>query len=124
MGDSMISRPSIFHNIVLRDLFVGHNKYDECGQRVRSSFPHPLINHLWEIFFFFFKWLDDLLLFCYLQPPVSGKSESLRNGAGQKVILRLATSIVDAMLACVLSDTCRLFLPFSPFFFVAKVLLR
>lgn len=49
----MISRPSIFHNIVLRDLFVGHNEYDECGQRVRSCFPHPPINHLWELFFSF-----------------------------------------------------------------------
>lgn len=51
----MISRPSIFHSIVLRDLFVGHNKYDECGQRVRSSFPHRPYqsNHLWELFFSF-----------------------------------------------------------------------
>lgn len=120
----MISRPSIFRNIVLRDLFVYEKKkISKCYQRVRSSFPHRPYQSSLGDFFLFFKWLDDLLLFCYLQPPVSGKSESLRNGAGQKVILRLATSIVDAMLACVLSGTCRLFLLFSPFF-VAKVLLR
>lgn len=41
MGDNMISRPSIFHNIVLRDLFVYEKKnISKCGQRVRSSFPH------------------------------------------------------------------------------------
>lgn len=78
-------------------------------------FPTLLSIIFGSFFFLFFKWLDDLLLFCYLQPPVSGKSESLRNGAGQKVILRLATSIVDAMLAFVLSGTCRLFLLFLPF---------
>lgn len=58
----MISRPSIFHNIVLRDLFVGHNKYDECGQRVRSSFSHRPYQSSLGAFFFFFNWLDDLLL--------------------------------------------------------------
>lgn len=47
----MISRLSIFHNIVLRDLFVGHNKYD---QRVRSSFPHrPYQSSLGAFFFSF-----------------------------------------------------------------------
>lgn len=25
-------------------------------------FPTASINHLWELFFLFFKWLDDLLL--------------------------------------------------------------
>lgn len=108
----MISRPSIFHNIVLRDLFVGHNN---MISELNLLSPPPLSIIFGRFFFLFFKWLDDLLLFCYLQPPVSGKSESLRNGAGQKVILRLATSIVDAMLACVLSGTCRLFLLFLPF---------
>lgn len=70
----MISRPSIFHSIVLRDLFVGHNKYDECGQRVRSSFPHRPYQSSLGAFFFFFKWLDDLLLLVtysrrYLENP-------------------------------------------------------
>lgn len=122
----MISRPSIFHNIVLRDLFVCEKKkiLVNVVSELDHVFPTAPINHLWELFFLFFKWLDDLLLFCYLQPPVSGKSESLRNGAGQKVILRLATSIVDAMLACVLSGTCRLFLLFLPFPGCEIVLLR
>lgn len=60
----MISRPSIFHNIVLRDLFVyGNTKISKCYQRVRSSFPHrPYQSSLGAFFFLFFKWLDDLLL--------------------------------------------------------------
>lgn len=67
----MISRPSIFRNIVLRDLFVGHNKYD---QRVESSFPHRPYQSSLGAFFSFFKWLDDLLLLVtysrrYLENP-------------------------------------------------------
>lgn len=55
MGDNMISRPSIFHNIVLRDLFVYGNKkmLVNVVSELDLLFPTAPINHLWEIFFSF-----------------------------------------------------------------------
>lgn len=72
----MISRPSIFRNIVLRDLFVCEKKkiLVNVVSELDLLFPTAPINHLWELFFFFFKWLDDLLLLVtysrrYLENP-------------------------------------------------------
>lgn len=61
----MISRPSIFHNIVLRDLFVYGNKkmLVNVVSELDLLFSHrPYQSSLGDLFFFFFKWLDDLLL--------------------------------------------------------------
>lgn len=63
MGDNMISHPSIFHNIVLRDLFVYEKKkISKCGQRVRSSFPHrPYQSSLGA---FYFSFSSGLMISC------------------------------------------------------------
>lgn len=58
----MISRPSIFRNIVLRDLFVyGNKKISKCDQRVRSSFPHRPYQSSLGAFFSFSSGLSWLL---------------------------------------------------------------
>lgn len=51
----MISRPSIFRNIVLRDLFVYEKKKELVNvvSELDLLFPTAPINHLWEIFFSF-----------------------------------------------------------------------
>lgn len=60
----MISRPSIFHNIVLRDLFVCEKKKILVNviSELDLLFPTAPITIIFGSFFFFFKWLDDLLL--------------------------------------------------------------